>query len=193
MIADNAVRRHLSRLTLARCALRLHELAVLNKRKKKLTTTDRCAARVRTRDQVGRELNMSGREVDRFLAVLKTPPEVQNAFDRSELTLIVADRVARLPEDRQAEVAKAIRDGGKPADAVAGLFEKWRGPRDEYTLGVKTFQRARNSMFAAISAALDGRTYPMEARNSLVNELGEITDKLYRLIASSDPLQESPE
>lgn len=70
------------------------------------------------RDKVGRELKMSGRNLDRYMSALKAPVEVQKALEEHKLSLNDAARVAHLPSQKQQLIVAAIREGKKPADAV---------------------------------------------------------------------------
>ncbi len=63
-------------------------------------------------------LGISGREASRLLNVLRTPIEVQAAVDDGRLTLVLADKVAQLDRDDQAEIAREIRDGKDPKTVV---------------------------------------------------------------------------
>jgi ParB-like chromosome segregation protein Spo0J len=75
-------------------------------------------------DQVARRLGVSRRSAQRYVRLAATPPEVQQAFLTGELHLTAAERVAGLPEARQAELAAALRGGEGPAKAVARFCTK---------------------------------------------------------------------
>lgn len=69
------------------------------------------------RDRVGDVIGMSGRNLARYMRILKAPIEVQRAFETESLTLVAAGRVAGLPPHVQQEIAEQIRDGA-PANSV---------------------------------------------------------------------------
>jgi ParB family chromosome partitioning protein len=121
MIRDNCLRRQLSPLQRAQCALSLKELAL--RRQCDNQPLDHIAKAVirqtpSTRDEIGGLLRISGREVSRLLRVLETPPEVQTAFDAGHLSLVLAEKVAGLDAAKQEAVAQSIRDGEGAAAAV---------------------------------------------------------------------------
>ena len=111
-LEDNLDRKQLSKLAMARAAIEL--LEVERQEAKKLRTGKREEAR----DRVGRVLNMSGRNLDRYLLVLKTPIEVQNAVEDHLLPLVTAGKVAFLPQPTQEQIAASIHSGMAPRLAV---------------------------------------------------------------------------
>jgi ParB family chromosome partitioning protein len=114
IISDNLHRRQLDKLDLARSYRRLREL------EQDLPPDERkasCSGDLR--DILARKLgSQSGRNHDRYLRVLQTPPEVQEAFSQGKLSLVEAGKVAGLSLDAQHSIAAAIRAGQKPKDAV---------------------------------------------------------------------------
>ena len=113
-VNDNLIRRHLTPLAKARCLRRLLEL-------KQGGRGGRISGlRLETLKQdVGANLHLSDRSVNRYLLILETPPVVQAAFDRGELQLTVAGRVALLKKDVQQSIAKRIEAGEPAAKVVA--------------------------------------------------------------------------
>ena len=73
---------------------------------------------------------MSGRNLDRYLAVLRTSRAVQDAFEEGRLTLALAAGVAGLPWGWQRRVAAAIADGEAPAGVVRAQLARSRNVRD---------------------------------------------------------------
>jgi ParB/RepB/Spo0J family partition protein len=114
-INDNLVRRHLSQLARARCIKRLVDLDPNTKQDHKKEEVKR---------RVAARLDLSLRSVDRYLLVLKAPREIQAAFDRSEINLTQAGKVAVLTLTQAGKVeaqkiAKRIRQGEKAAKVLA--------------------------------------------------------------------------
>jgi ParB-like chromosome segregation protein Spo0J len=103
IIADNLVRRQLTHLGQVRALLKLKEV---NGRRPGRGLTDSEAAELR--DQIGMRLSMSGRNAGRYLAILRTPRAVQDAFERGKLSLTLAARVATLSRPIQAQIADAL-------------------------------------------------------------------------------------
>lgn len=113
-ITDNLIRRHLTPLARARVIRRLLEVEAAkqgrsfgNRQKEALKT------------KIATLLHLSGRSVNRYLAALQTPAPVQAAFDRGDLTLVNAGKVALLSDEAQAEIARRIEAGEKAAKVVA--------------------------------------------------------------------------
>ena len=117
-IADNLNRRHLSPLGKAACIKRLIELEAgcrtggLSGRQ-----ADRLKAVVAER------MGLSPRSVNRYLLILKCPVAVQQAFDRGDLTLTEAGKVALLSSRLQEEVARRITAGEKPKTVLADKLD----------------------------------------------------------------------
>lgn len=113
-LEDNFVRRQLSPLARARCIKRLMEL-----------DEGREAARFgflkkeELKKRIAARMGLSARSVSRYLLLLDAPAAVQRVFDRGLITLIVAGRVALLPKAVQAEVARRIEGGERPAAVIA--------------------------------------------------------------------------
>lgn len=118
LISDNLYRQHLSPLARARSMQYLLEAAgtkYADERKELLKA------------QIAERLHLSARSVSRYLLVLRTPRPIQDAFDRNQITLIDAGRVALLPEDVQQELAKRIEAGEKPLDVVNARLKQRSG------------------------------------------------------------------
>jgi ParB-like chromosome segregation protein Spo0J len=113
-IRDNDDRRNLDKLAQARVALRRYEIE-RGRGRGKLRGSEAEEAR----DRVGRSIGMSGRNLDRYLQVLRTPNEVQNAFQAGQLSLVNAGKVANFPAKIQAEIADRVRDGESPKEVLA--------------------------------------------------------------------------
>lgn len=109
----NAHREHRDLLLQARTALRLYEIEKNKPLNRQFVDDVREA-----RDRVGQAIGMSGRNLNRYFRVLRTPLEVQNAFRVGELPLVVAEKVADLDERDQKTVAKRIRAGEDPRELI---------------------------------------------------------------------------
>jgi len=103
LIEDNLVRRQLSRLGQARAYVRLKELHQKYPRSG-LTAGEKAELE----RQLETMLGMCGRNRARYLSVLRTPREVQDALENGNLKLDLAAKVATLPKARQDQVASAI-------------------------------------------------------------------------------------
>ena len=95
------------------------------------------------RERIGKLIGYCGRHLDRFLSVLQTPMEVQAAFERKALSLIEAEKVSRLTEDEQSQIAQRIQGGEPPRKVVA-----------EYGPPGRTGQVKRNDAFVAFMKML---------------------------------------
>jgi ParB-like chromosome segregation protein Spo0J len=112
---DNYLGRQLSDLQKVRCAVRKVELA----KRGKAVLPPEVNALKKTRDKIGKLLGGCGRNVDRYLLVLKAPKEVQHACDKGYLTLAEAGQVAKLAQKVQERIAAEIKQKGlKAAKAI---------------------------------------------------------------------------
>ncbi len=120
LIEDNLNRRQLDRLEMARSYRRLQELA------DELPPGQRHRYQYgRLRDVLGRRLGMSGRTLDRLVRILDTPMEIQEAFRRGDLPVVIAEKVAGLPQEVQRGIAEELRQGGNAQQIVqAHLIKK---------------------------------------------------------------------
>jgi ParB-like chromosome segregation protein Spo0J len=115
-LVDNVYRRHLDKLGLARVTLRLIQLRRAHPERRLQGAEEEEA-----RDEIGKVIGMSGRNLQRYWNVLRSPREIQEAFRAGQLTLVQAARVAGLSTAEQSEIADAIRAGATPRQAVATL------------------------------------------------------------------------
>ncbi len=113
----NQNRRQLDPLARARVGLRLFEIEKKRPRGR-LSAFENGEAR----DRVGKLIGMTGRNLNRYLRLLQTPVEVQNAFRARELPLVEAERVADLKPAQQADVAERVRAGECPRAVVGSYF-----------------------------------------------------------------------
>lgn len=130
-LEDNAQRRQLSKLGAARCYQQLREIAQEEAQagsRSNQSQGDR-------RDQIGQALGKSGRNLDRLLNILRTPPEVQQAFERGDLPLVAAEKVSRLAPRVQKEIADEIREDKNPRKAVEAFLRADAEHRAGYTGG----------------------------------------------------------
>jgi len=84
------------------------------------------------RDRVGALIGMSGRNLQRYWSVLRTPTEVQNAFRAKKIKLVLAASVATLQQKYKDRVAERIRNGEDPKSViteVVGPSDRRRSPK----------------------------------------------------------------
>lgn len=114
-LTANLNRRHMTPLEKARCYKYLIEQAAKAGQRRRKTD----GVRGDRRDELGKILGCSGRTLDRWLRVLETPVEVQQAVEAKKLTLQEAERVADLADVLQEKVAAQIREGHDPKRVIA--------------------------------------------------------------------------
>lgn len=131
---DNDNRQHLTRLAQARIALRRVEI---EKDRDRGDLAD--WEHVEARDRVGAAIGMTGRNLSRYLRVLKTPSPVQQAFEVGKLTLVAADKVKGLPDEIQARIAEQIRAGGVPKTIVEAYISHSNGRPKDVGTSLKRF------------------------------------------------------
>jgi ParB-like chromosome segregation protein Spo0J len=113
-LEDNQYRRHVTPLAKARVAVRLLEIERGRDPGSLLKGQDE-----ESRDRAGKALGMSGRTLSRYLLVLRTPLEVQQAFENGNLSLVLVGKVALLNDKVQQTVAERLRRGEEPKKLVA--------------------------------------------------------------------------
>lgn len=111
LVNDNLHRRQLSRLHQARVTLALAGYTSGRIRQYGLSEDER--------KHLASLLQMTPRNVSRWIRALGTPVEIQTAVDRGELTLAQAGQVGYLHNDQQDAIVAAIRSGLAPAKAIA--------------------------------------------------------------------------
>jgi hypothetical protein len=116
----NQNRRHLDPLAKARVGYRLFEIEKGRERGESLRGDPEESE---LRDRVGRILDMSGRNLQRYINVLRGSTEIQNALRRREVPLVIASRISTLDQQSQAEIAERIRNGEEPSTVVNAYLE----------------------------------------------------------------------
>jgi hypothetical protein len=124
LITDNALRRQLDPLDLARCYKRLSQVMHKQELDGKRSWTDapkwqECST---LRDSIGKMLGCSGRKLARLATILDAPLIVQRAFQAKKLRLVDAERVGRMGKEKQEKIARRINDGEDPQKVVNELI-----------------------------------------------------------------------
>lgn len=143
-LRDNLHRRQMGPLAKARTALALYE----KERGRKVSTTD-WGDLDTARDYVGKLNGMSGRNLQRYFCILYTPHSVQEAFERGDLKLVDAARVAQLDDAVQNKIAAEIRDGKIPRDVVR---RQLRDLPKKCPRPVRTFRSQLEKLLASLDA-----------------------------------------
>jgi ParB family chromosome partitioning protein len=152
LVEDNLLRRQLSPLDKARSIKELAEVE-LRRQGKKYRPSKQELEKL-----LGERLNLHTKSIQRYMHILETPPEVQQAFDRGELPIIPASRVASLWKEKQAEIACRIGAGEIPKKVVADYLDQKESHRH-----------------CMIENALEG------LRRSLVRGIHDLKDRLDEL------------
>lgn len=132
-LGDNVHRRQLDPLAKARAGLRLLEIEK-GREPGSLKPGENSGAR----ERVGKILNMSGRNLDRYIRVLAAPTEIQDAFRRKELSLVEAAKVAGLKQRERNELVSRLR-AGEPIKQVVAAFLKPASSRTKTLLAFDQF------------------------------------------------------
>jgi len=117
-VEDNFVRRQLGPLAKARCIRRLMELE-----EGTAVGRFRFTKKEELKGRIARRMKLSLRSVNRYLLLLDTPEAIQAAFDRGEVPLVTAGKVALLKKSAQEDIARRIAAGEQ---AVALVQEHTR-------------------------------------------------------------------
>jgi ParB-like chromosome segregation protein Spo0J len=171
LIEDNIVGRKLDHLDQVRCYRRLVEMAPDTP-----ADQQRRHQEGRLRDVIGDRLGISGRTLERYLRVLDTPSEVQDAFRAGRISLVNASKVAGLPQEAQQQLAEDLRDGANPKQAVAASlagrepdpFEAVFGP---FLRGLARYVPAVQPQADRITKLAPGEVAVLESAQALIGQL----------------------
>lgn len=141
-LEPNLHRRQYDPLAKVRVALRHYEL-----RQGKKSSRSREGE---VRELIGQILGISGRTVHRYLCILKSPVEVQNAVRAKQLKITLADKVANLKAATQTRIAERIRNGEKPkivlAEYIKAPSKKHTKPSDAVAAFVRGLSRGLDDL-----------------------------------------------
>ncbi|MEK6238872.1 MAG: ParB N-terminal domain-containing protein [Planctomycetales bacterium] len=137
LISDNLERHNLSPLERARCVLRLVEVRA-NCSFDNLPN----GRRGEYLEAVAEQLGCSRKSVTRWLNIAHYGTEsLQLAYDRGELSVDQASRVAALPDEAREEVERAIRAGAAPRTVAARALSSEVAPTSTPTQRYRSFLR----------------------------------------------------
>ena len=113
LVESNFVRRQLGPLAKARCIRRLMELEE-GEAVRKFGFTKK----EELKNRIAKRMKLSLRSVNRYLLLLDAPEAIQAAFDRGEIPLVTAGKVALLDKAAQEVISRRIAAGEKAAALV---------------------------------------------------------------------------
>ena len=119
-IEANLDRRQLSRLEQARLIKALCDLERNNRPRR------HAAFQGDVRDRIGKRFGMDGRTAQRWMNLLETPPEVQDAVSQGKLPMLLAEKVSHLQDELKQHVADRIRAGEAPTKVVKEVLAQQR-------------------------------------------------------------------
>ena len=137
-IKDNALRRQLGPLAKARCIRRLLELEM-----GRSTRSFNDAGREALKKAIAEQFGCSLRTVNRLLRMLYAPPAIQQAVERGDLSMGLANKVALLPSQELRVILRDMEGGKTPAEAVKAYFMQSVRKEDET-------RRSFNRLIAAL-------------------------------------------
>jgi len=151
-LSFNSVRRQLSPLARIRIAVGQAEIAAGRSWLKMGQSAD-----YRLREQLAKSTGQGPRNITRYLSVLRTPPEIQNAVERGSLRLNYAAQIGCLPTARQQEIVTAIafvnpRDTNK---VVGGMLNPRGGKHVSAIDAVSAFSRVLDRSVADLAGRVD--------------------------------------
>jgi ParB-like chromosome segregation protein Spo0J len=127
-IEANLNRRQMTKLEMARAYVAMKDTERRQRAKQRFGDSCKLPPLIKQRDDLrnvlGKLFGCSGRTLDRYACVLNAPIEVQQAFQRGELKLEEAGRVALYSESRQQQIAERIRSGEDAKQVVETLAKK---------------------------------------------------------------------
>lgn len=193
LIGDNLHRRQLDPIEKARCIQRLREIhapdSPKERSRRKTSKEAHGYEKGLFRDYLGKEFGMSGRSIDRYLAVLKTPKEIQNAVSANQLPLTEAVRVSGLAEVTQTAIADEISNGGDVREVVQRHLQNQKAsPTKSATTPkcverhIKQVERAQADLAQLMAK---GSTLTDDQRNRLKDAMSS----LHQLVGKPTPVK----
>ena len=154
-VEDNLLRRQLSPLGRARCLKRLAEIE-----EGKAAAHFGFMKKEALKAQLAERMQMSPRNIDRYLLILNSPIPVQLAFDRNEISLINTGKVALMSETAQNDIAQRIENGEAAAKVIADYLAAAKS-------NVNEVERAFDRLYYALKRDmpyLGGRRFQINQR-----------------------------
>jgi len=153
-VNSNLLRRQLSPLGRARCIRRLMEIEIGDS-----ADTLAWGEREALKARIATAMGLSPRSINRYLLILQTPIEVQDAFDRGALGITDAGSVSYLTEAEKGQIASRIAAGEAPKQVVRSMVSR---PSDR-----RTRQQAFQRLYRALAremAELNGHVDHLDTR-----------------------------
>src|SRR6185437_2095982 len=108
------------------------------------------------RDRIGKILNMSGRNLSRYISVLEAPNEIEDAFKAGQISLNDASRVMTLKPAQREQLIVRLRRGEDAKVVFADFFpppsKKHVKSSDALTSFVKSLNSARHDLGDRVDA-----------------------------------------
>lgn len=181
LVRDNFDRRQLDTISMARCYQALKEST------KNMPYDHQKAYKGDVRDFLAKRFGMSGRNLERYLKVLKTPLEVQQAVSQGKLSVKSAGAVAGLPPEKQKEIARKLRlPELDPENVVANYIPKkaisvrQAAPAKQALCGRAVFLRSVEDAISAIDGRLDEVKCLTLDEANLVNRIAKLAKKILK-------------
>ena len=152
-ITSNLLRRQLTPLGKVRCIQRLLEIETED------AGTLAWGTREELKGRVAKSMKLNVRSVNRYLLILDTPVEIQNAFDHGDIGITEAGAVSYLDDATKAEIAARIAAGENAKQVVSGYVSKPASPRTYQ----QSFGRLRRVMHREIPQ-LSGNVQQLDKR-----------------------------
>jgi len=132
--------------------------------------------------RIGDRIDMSPRNVSRYLLIARTPTAVQEAFGRGDISLVAASKVALLPEDPQQHIAMRL-ENGENAKAVLADYSTSRNPNR----GTPWPQQARK-LITILEAVCEQPVHRWKPDLKLAKRLRSRLTRLIRRIEDGDTM-----
>ena len=154
----NDLRRHESPLARARKALRRYELEI----GKAPGGIRHSCHEHEAKSRIGEQFGWTQRHLNRMFRILLTPAEVQQAVDRRDLPMLMAEKVEGLDDAVQKEIARRLYDLPDPTQAKQIVAE--------YVTGRSGRHRQTSDAFEACIKSI----------TAILRDLGDRADQVYR-------------
>lgn len=176
LIDDNCVHRQLSFLGLARCYL---ELAKLPGSRRPAPGSK--VRPLRPKNMFAARTGQSERNAARYLNIVKTPMEVQEAFEADKLSLVEASRVAHLPTKQQEAIAEGIRAGESPCKLVRAHLRTQSAAKNGLIEKYETLLKTVRTQVLSLEDCVDRLPVGTKGADRAIDDLRTAGNMLLRL------------
>lgn len=170
----NMKRRQLNPVDYVRLEQRLHVLQVGHSSGTLLPDE-----KAKFRDRIAKQLNMTSRNASRYVRLVQTPIEVQQAVRDGYLSLVAGEKVSDLNRSQQAEIAERIQAGESAKSVVAEFVGAGNGKHQRPVQALEAFAKSLRRGLDDLDGRLDRISdRAVDAHRSVLTAAHSVISKL---------------